>query len=242
MITKGDIVNGAFEEARISGLTFNPSAAEVSSAITTLDNMMLSWSNNGICLSYNRSEGYLNVDPSQDSGLSDTSIYAVVLNLCKTLLARYGKQPAMTTLAEAKLAYDNLFDIELPSRESMPYVPQGTGEAYGYYNYSSTYYNRYFSEQENAPVNCKTIDIKVGEINGYNIDFTSVIPEGNTISSFTVTDGQGINVLESSELDGIVTLKCEGILTGYAPVKITLNFDPSGFVDPQTVNFNVVSS
>ena len=72
MITKNELVLDAFEQLRISGLTVTPSPSEITSAVRRMDSMILSWQNQGLCLGYNKSEGYSKTDPLQDSGLPDS--------------------------------------------------------------------------------------------------------------------------------------------------------------------------
>lgn len=240
MITKNDIALSAFNELRISGLTTKPTPEEVTSAIIKLDNMVLSWQNKGICLSYIRSEGFSDVDPNQDSGLNDTSAYAVSLNLAKALAPSYGKSLNMGTLAEARVSYLGLFSSDIEQREKDPYQPTGSGHSFGY-GYDDRF--RFQGQEDNAPENCQTIDIKVGEVDFYPIDFNPYLNEveGDAIASYTVNDGQGVKILNSSESDGVVTLEAEGLTVGLAPIKITLTTS-IGRVNPETINFNVTST
>lgn len=238
MITKNDIVLNAFSEMRISGITVSPNPTEVTDAITVLDNMMLNWENENICIGYIRPESYGQSDPNDDSGIPDTAVFAVVANLSKVLCPSYGKQPHMQTLANARQGKSNLYNIELPQRENNPFLPKGSGEVYGYYGYSYRT-PKFQSQTDDAPDNCQTSIIKVGQIDSYTYDFNSLIADGDSIDSYTVDYGSGVSVLEHAESDGFITLKCEGLSVGFSKVKITLNFAPSGLINPVTINFDV---
>lgn len=243
MITKNDLVIDAFEELRISGLTVTPSSGEIVSAIKRMDNMVLGWQNLGICLSYVRSEGYNTIDPTQNSGINDTSAFAVVTNLAKTLAPKYSKVIHPQTASDAKTSYEGLFSPELTMREQTPYLPTGSGESFFFGNRISGYCFNYFQTfEENAPDFCTTKDILVGEVEFYGVDFNAYLNEvdGDTIASFTVEDGEGVKVLESAELDGFVNIKAQGGMVGYAPVLITITTTPSGRILPENVNFNVI--
>jgi hypothetical protein len=240
MITKNDLVLSAFEELRISGITVKPSPSEVASAIKRLDSMILGWQNKGLCLSYVRSAGFSDVDPNQDSGLNDVNANAVITNLAKTLCPAYGKTLHPDTRVEARTSYLGLFSSDLTMRESNPYLPTGSGHSFGY-GYNDRF--RFQSADKNAPENCETIDIKVGEVDFYPVDFNPYLNEvdGDVIASYAVEDGQGVEVLSHAEAEGVITLEAKGLTVGFAPIKITVTTS-SNRVNPETINFNVVST
>ena len=236
MILKIDIVNAAYEEIRISGLTSGPTPGEVTSAVRRLDNMILGWQNKNLCLSYIRSVSYSDIDPNQDSGINDTDMFAIVANLAKNLCAKFGKVCDRQTLIDAKEGYDNLFSAVVPERESDPYMPKGSGRPFG-----NTFAHRfkYQSNDKNAPDDCDTFDLIVGQTDVFSVDFNNYLLEGNTIDSFTIDDGQGVEVLNSQEVDGFINFEAKGLTGGFAPIKITVISTPSGRELPETINFNV---
>tara|TARA_R110000764_G_scaffold132941_5_gene220870 strand:- start:5837 stop:6556 length:720 start_codon:yes stop_codon:yes gene_type:complete len=236
MILKIDIVLAAYSELRISGLTSSPLPEEIELAVRRLDNMMLGWRNKNLCVSYNRSASYSDIDPNQDSGLNDTDMFAVVANLAKNLCSSFGKACPQQTLADAKEGYDNLFSVVVPARESNPYLPLGTGRAFGN---TFAYKYKFQDNDKNAPDNCDTYSLIVGQTDYFSVDFNGYLLEGNTIESFVVEDGQGVSVPASNEVDGVINFEAIGVYTGFAPIKITVTSTPSGRVLPETVNFNV---
>ena len=141
MITKNELVLDALDQLRISGLTVKATPEEVTHAIKRMDSMINAWQNSGLCLTYNKSAGYNDIDLLQDSGVKDSDALAVVLNLAKTLAPSYGQGFDSLALGEAKQAYDNLFSVELVMREPDTFLPVGQGNhVYGvrnYFNYQS---------------------------------------------------------------------------------------------------------
>jgi hypothetical protein len=87
------------------------------------------------------------------------------------------------------------------------------------------------------------MDIIIGQTDFYPIDFTNEVEavDGDSISSFTVEDGQGVQVNQSTQDGNTIILECTGLTEGYAPVKITINF-ALGRVLPQTISFNVTKT
>lgn len=236
MIAKIDIVLAAYEELRISGLTSKATPEEITTGVKRLDSMILGWKNKNLCVNYIPSESYNNIDPNQDSGLNDSDMFAVVANLAKNLCAIFGKACHPQTKADAKNGYDELFSVVLPERENDPYLPLGSGRPFG--NTFAWRY-KYQGDDKNAPENCDTFDLKVGQIDLFSIDFNNYLLDGNTIASFTVEDGQGVSVLSSVEVDGVVSVEAKGLIAGFATIKITVTSTPSGRVNPETINFNV---
>jgi hypothetical protein len=239
MILKVDIVLAAYEELRISGLTSNPTPKEIESAVRRLDNMMLGWKNKNLCLSYIRSESYSDIDPNQDSGINDVDMFAIVANLAKNLCAMFGKACHPQTMMDAKEGYDNLFSAVAPERESDPYQSLGSGRPFG-----NTYAwrHKFQSNDKNAPDDCETFNLLVGQTDYYSVDFNRYLLDGNTINSFIVEDGEGVSVTDSAESNGFINLEVKGLIAGFAPIKITVTSTPSGRVIPYTVNFNVTET
>ena len=236
MILKIDIVLAAYEELRISGLTSSPNPEEIVTGVRRLDNMILGWKNKNLCLSYIGSVSYSDIDPNQDSGINDTDMFAIVANLAKNLCAIFGKACHPQTLIDAKEGYDNLFSVVIQGRESDPYMPKGSGRAFG-----NTFAQRYkFQDNDkNAPDNCETLDLLVGQTDYFSVDFNRYLLDGNTIESFTIEDGQGVSIPTSQEEDGFINFEALGLTAGFAPIKITITSTPSGRILPHTVNFNV---
>lgn len=236
-ITKVDLANAALEELRISGITVNPNNRDVKSAIIKLDTLMTNWERENICLGYNKPLSYGGSLPNDESGIPAHAEHAVIANLAKSLCASHGKQCNIETLKEAKQGKNNLYDVTLPQRDPNPIMPVGSGASYRYYG--TSYFCKYQPNTEQAPDNCSTLDIKVGQTAEYNINFSESIPVDNTISSIEVEDSAGLTVVDSSFDGGIVTLKCTGVTQGFFVVKVTLNYDPSALTEPFAVNFNV---
>ena len=239
MITKNDIVLLAYEELRISGLTSQATPSEITTAVRRLDNMIASWKNKNLCISYIPSVSYLDIDPNQDSGLNNTDMFAVVANLAKNLCSTFGKICHPQTKADAKEGYENLFSVVIPPREADLCQPTGSGSPYGS---SYGYRYRYQGEAKNAPDNCDTLDLKVGQTDFFSIDFTRYLLESNTIASYTIEDGEGVSIPTSTEEDGVINIEAKGLKTGFAPIKITITSSPSGRIDPETINFNVTAT
>lgn len=241
MATKGELANAALEELGISNITTGPSPDEIALTIRNMDRMVLSWENKNLCTTYLPSNG--TIDANQESGLNEQNEHAVILNLAKRVAPLFGKQVPMQTSIDAKEAYDNLFDVELTMRESDPYMPTGAGHAWPY-GYAYGYGCRYMFQdaEQNAPDDCQTFDINIGASGPYSVDFQPFLDEipGETIVSFEVEGGRGVNVTESSQDGSVITMVCQAMIAGYAPVKVTLTTQSR--TQPNYINFNVIDN
>ena len=130
MITKGDIVNQAFEYLRISGLTNEAAPRDTQLALRSLDSIMLAWTNKGLNLSWNKSDDFTDPDPQEDSGISDADYEAIYVNLAVKLAPAFGKPPTQLD-SFARELYAGLFSTELPTQQNNTYMPLGSGNRHG---------------------------------------------------------------------------------------------------------------
>jgi hypothetical protein len=248
MATKGELVNLAFTELVISGITKQPSPEEITIAIRQMDRMVAQWRNKHLCLGYNNTVN--GEDTNQDSGLSLEQESAVYLNLSTRLCPIFGISPHLQTMADAKEAYSNLFPTDLVMRENTPYLPMGAGGG----GYQDGYCHDFeFQRYEiNAESGCETIDLVVGEIGYFTIDFTDYLSkvEGQEIQTHSIESAQDVvgadvervKILSSSVIDSnkAVKLKVEAKAKGAAVtvVKITTTGTDQRVL-PRKVQFNI---
>lgn len=147
MWTKRQIVEHAYQEIGLASYSFDISPEEMQAGGRTLDLMMATWNARGLKLGYLLSN---DTDLEKDTGLSDMSVEAVVLNLAIRIAPAQGKTVSMDTKANAKAAYDVLI-----SRAAMPaervlnvaHIPAGGGN-YTFYRSS----NRLVQEPIEDPI------------------------------------------------------------------------------------------
>lgn len=150
--TKIEIVNQMYVLMRISGLTTSPSNEDVTTALTVLERMILSYENNGLFLSYNKSDEFPVPDPNEESGLADKSIHAVVMLLFKNVCSAFGKLFPRELREEADTAYRGLFDTIPPIRVQNRNQPAGQGQ-YPWCNGTGQFYYSYKPREERLSVN-----------------------------------------------------------------------------------------
>lgn len=161
--TKIEIVNQTFDLMRISGLTVDPTPEDQVTGLTILERMILSYENNGLFLSYNKSDEFPTPDPNEESGLADKSIHAVVMLLFKNVCSAFGKIFPRELREEADTAYRGLFETIPPVRVQNRNQPAGQGQ-YPYCNGLSNFYYSYKPREERLSVT------KDGQLEDLTID------------------------------------------------------------------------
>lgn len=130
MMTKGDLVNGAYEELRISGITSMATPEEITLALRRLESMIANWESSAVFIGYTFATSFDELDPNDDSGLTLVQYDAVTKGLACKLATAFGKVVPPSLLGQATEAFRMLYDCTLPSRQSSGYMPSGAGNSY----------------------------------------------------------------------------------------------------------------
>lgn len=230
--TKVELIISAYKWLRISGLTSQPDAEEVTDALDILESMMSDFNSRNICSSYVFEDDPL---PNTDSRLERQYNIAVETSLAIRMAPFFGKSVPKELGIQAKQSLSNwsarsarVNPIRAPRR-----MPRGSGNTFRFSNWV-----RFNNEEPNAPISCATKQLKVDEINGFTVDLNQYLIGDETISSFTTEVTSGIELLSIAQAGGVFTLSCKGIKAGYETVLITLTTS-TGRVNPLTINFNI---
>lgn len=129
MWTKRQLIEEAFTELALQGYEFDISPEEQNTALRRLDTMMATWEGKGIRVGYLFPSGPDDSDPDSASGLPDSAVETVYLNLAIRLAAGFGKQLNPTTQQTARDGYDALlWRAAMPREQQMPNtLPRGAG-------------------------------------------------------------------------------------------------------------------
>ena len=126
--TKGQLINEALTELGI-GSDFDIQPEEQATALRRLDSMMAVWDGKGIRLGYPLPASADASDVDQDSGLPDSALEPVYLNLALRLAPSYGKAVSVDTRRNARDGYDRLQNAAaqpLPPQQPNT-MPRGAG-------------------------------------------------------------------------------------------------------------------
>lgn len=241
MSRKVDIINAAYEEMRISGLTVSPDASDLQVALERLEDMMAEFfGETNLNIGYN-----FEVTPQLNSYTNVPRTYRnmMITNLAMRLLSAFGKQIPETLSAQASqslsgaigsVAAMNMREVA-PSRR----MPVGNGKTF-----RNVFFNRFQVPSTLPPNEPPTNKIFQGEIFTYREDFSAWLG-GNTISSFTIVSDPLLTVTTSANASPLIayTVSAPANQTSEGPwqqVKITVT-DSAGRVDIRIVNFEVLT-
>lgn len=130
MWTKRQIVEEAFAELALAGYVFDLSAEELQTALRRLDSMMATWEAKGVRVGYAMPSGPTTSSLDSASGLPDSAVETVYLNLAIRLAAGFGKQVSPDTRKSARDGYDTLlWAAARPIEQQLPStMPRGAGQ------------------------------------------------------------------------------------------------------------------
>lgn len=127
--TKRMLLVGALEEIGIQGHEFDVSPEEDQTALRRLDTMMAMWEGRGVRVGYRFPTSPEGSELDDDSGIPDSAVEPVCLNLGIRLAPGYGKTVSPDTKVNAKQGYDALlWAAAQPIQQQFPQtLPRGAG-------------------------------------------------------------------------------------------------------------------
>lgn len=241
MTTKADRINGAYSQMRVSGLTVNPSAEDLTLSLGRLENMMAEFEfSRNVCMGYNFEESpdlnsVTNV-PMQFWQMIDT-------NLAVRLIPDFNKPVPATlfqmanssyTSASSYVAAKNIRQIASPDR-----YPIGSGTDLRYNRYQ-----RFHRDTKLPPARCTTNFLFIDDINDYYEDFRAYLGD-ETISSFTITADDGLILVSSSNNDPRIDYRIQADDNAtdgaWQQVRISITTS-SGRIETRKINFEIDSN
>jgi hypothetical protein len=233
---KVDIINDAYTEIRISGLTSDPVPSELEYALTKLEYMAAEWeTNRNVCVGYNLEE--IDADPNSEAGISFANAQAFSTNLAMRLLAAFGKSVPPSLAAQATQSYSAMATVNAVVRQTQypERQPVGSGNTQRFYRWA-----RFYRKQPLAPISCETEQITQGEINDYTLDVNGYLDYPEEVSSYTFDASAGFTIVSESLADGVWSYRVEAseAAESLQRVQFTAVTD-LGREQTFTINFNV---
>lgn len=236
MSTKGSIVKKALTQLRISGLTVQPSPEFTESGLDILEDMMSQLEGANLCFNFNYEEL-----PNSDTqtGVLKKFDWMMVTNLAYRLIAPFNKKvpPSLVmaatgslAAATSNLATDEIKNVEYPGR-----MPIGQGNTLRY-----TQRRNYYIEVVEAPKNCSTHNMIVGETNDFFESFKAYLIS-ETITSYDLVVTEGLTIVSDSNATPDILFRIQAdreTLNGQLKITITTS---SGRVEVRIVYFTVLN-
>ena len=244
--TKDDLMNGAFDELRISGLTVGATPKEKEKALTKLEEMASEYESRNICVNYLFED---QPDPASSSGIGLQYNQMFKTNLAVRLIPMFGKNsqssPALMDLknqasaslsnASARTAVVN--QTNYPGRQ-----PIGSGNNFRW----GQKWRRFNNSKPNAPISCTTEQMQLNTTDRFIASWANFLGEDETIESFSITPSNGLEILTSQiQNDSTeVFYRAKSKLCGFQTVTIAIvtSVTTPENADVRTINFNVIDN
>jgi len=237
---KIDIINGAYSQMRVSGITVDPSADDLILALRRLEGLANELYGRNVCTGY-----YLEETPNVNSpsGLESKFWYAFECILAQRLMPDFGKgmkpDPMLAKNANAGMSFlysntANPRQIQYPRRQA---VGAGNRLMYGR--------QKFYDSIPEAPNTCKTNRMYIGDIDDFVEHFESYLNDGEAIASYTIEAETGLTIVSDSDTSPDIDyqIQADGGTSsdGLLRVKIVMTTD-AGRVTTRVINFELTES
>lgn len=237
---KIDIINGAYSQMRISGITVDPSPDDLMLALRRLEGMANELHGRNVCTGYYFEEA---PDVNSPSGLDKKFWYSFECILAMRLLSDFGKgmqpDPTLAKNASAQMSFlyaatANPRQIQYPGRQSL-----GAGNSLVYRR------QKFYAPTAEAPNTCQTNRMIVGGIDDFIEPFNSYLISPEEISAYTIEADTGLTIVSDSltSPDIFYQIQADGGTSSDAllRVKIVATTD-TGRVTTRVINFELTTS
>lgn len=231
---KISLIQDAYSQIEVSGLTRKPTPDDISLALSRLEGMAAELAGRNICVGYNFTSP---PDPNDEAGIELQFQQAFASNLALRMLSDFGITPHPSLVSQARQSMSNmsartaqLRDTQYPSR-----MPIGSGNTRRWQNH-----RKFYTPARQAPQSCDTRRMDVGEVNdfaetwlGY-LDFAS----GEEISTYTFDASAGLLVTDDSLDSPIISFRVEAQAVGYQNIIFTIT-TTTGRIDRREAPFDI---
>ena len=240
MQLKVDVINGAYSQIKISGITVKPTPEEVELALSRLESMMHEFASRNIDVGYNFEES---PDPSSLTNADPSAFYMMQSNLAVRLVSDYGKNApptlvsgAISSLSSVSSSSARRFvkEVSYPNR-----MARGSGNTLRYNRWA-----RFYRDPPEAPSETNTNVLNLGDVNSYTESFSQYLNEGENIDSYIITSDIELTISNDSNTNTAInyTVTVDDSLTttttGFQRVVIQITTTDSRVTSRQ-INFKI---
>lgn len=241
MTTKADLINGAYSLIKISGLTINPSGADLTLALERLEDMAEEFYGRNIITDYNFEQ---NPETGSVHNLKRKYWYAYKINLAIRLLPDFGKEATPVLASQQQTAFSFLVSNTAPFKETQypTRMPRGQSNTR-----RSLRWSRFYRKEAEAPLSSETNIMYIDDIKSYSESFVAYLDYGETISSYTITADTGLTISASVNATPFITytITADGLSSvsnvGLLQVKIVVTTS-AGRIQTRIINFSLLQS
>jgi len=244
--TKAQIINDAYSQIRISGITVNPKGNEIELALNRLEDMMAEFDGRNICVDYNFEEL---PDPDSSSGIERKFNFMAASNLALRLVPDFGKKSANNdslvllrkqagnslSTASGVIAASLVTEMTYPRR-----MARGSGNTFRW-----NHLRRFTQEGKPAPISCDTIQMPLNTSMPIVESWLDQLEELEIITSTIVTFTTGLRQIVAPDISAngkevSFTVLSTVIGAQEATIEIITDLSTPFNQDVRIVNFNIL--
>ncbi len=240
MNSKADILQGAYSQMRISGLTVQPTPEDASLGIIRLEDMMDEFFGRGLCVGFNFEEVPNLTTPH---GMARKYRQMAQTNLAMRLVPDFNKVIPQQLIAQAKQSYafaigaatlENMREVQAPRR-----MPRGSGNTLRYNRWQR--FNRPAALPDNV---CATNNMIAGDVNDF-VELFDPYLEGETIQTYSIEATSALRIVTSSNDTTKVIYRIEALnpaTSGMGQSVVIVVTSSTGRKHTHSIGFTIESS
>lgn len=186
VVTKNDIILGAYTQLRISGLTRNPTPEDLETALDRLEDMAADWDIT-FPVGYNFED---EPDPNSDAGIVRGLSLCFKTNLAMRLVPDFNKDASPVLYAQANQGLSNMASVSAMARLQQVQYPNRAAVGSG--NYRWARWARFYRSAGNLPINSANRTMFIGDIDDFTEHFDAYLKDGETIASYSIVADSGL--------------------------------------------------
>lgn len=239
--TKADIINGAYSLMRISGITLDPSAEDLTLGLERLEDMAEEFHARNIVTDYN-----FETSPVTTSlhNLERKHHFGYKANLAVRLCPDFGKPPPPALVAMQSSSFSFLSSNTAPVKEtSYPNrMPRGRANTF-----RSLFWTRFYNREVTAPLSSETIIMYIDDVKAFSESFVAYLDSGESIASYTIEADDGLTITTDANATPLITytIQADGLSSGSSigllQVKIVATTSASR-IETRIINFQLLQS
>lgn len=186
VLTKNDIIRGAYSQLRVSGLTRQPTPEDLEIAMSRLEDMAAEF-DAVMPVGYNFED---EPDPNSDSGIVRGLAQCFKANLAIRLIPDFNKDASPVLFAQANQGLSSMAAMSAMARLQRVQYPNRA--AIGSGNYRWARWARFYRSGGNLPVNSANRSMFIGDIDNFTEHFDAYLQDSETIASYSIVADSGL--------------------------------------------------
>ncbi len=199
VISKNDIILGAYSQLRISGITRQPTPEDLEIALIRLEDMAAQY-NTSMPVGYNFED---QPDPNSDSGIPRALKIGFETGLAVRLIPDFNKEVPQALLVIAGGALSHMASVSAAQRMRQVQYPQR--QPIGSGNLRWGRWARFYRDYGNEPLNSANASMFIGDITNFTEHFDAYLQDGEDIASYSIVADSGLIISNDSNTPTDVT-------------------------------------